>query len=142
MSDPRPVATFTVRGWIKDNVSEKVDFILANFFEAMPSQSWLMRRRIKSVQSILAEHSNDPEGFTEALQEALLVDFNDHFDTVVINVQIDNPDVYRITGRADIRISITIKGDDNTLTNVVRQFREVDSVFKVVVDEVNYGSKQ
>ena len=53
-----------------------------------------------------------------------------------------NPDVYRITGRADIRISITIKGDDNTLTNVVRQFREVDSVFKVVVDEVNYGSKQ
>ena len=43
MSDPRPVATFTVRGWIKDNVSEKVDFILANFFEAMPSQSWLMR---------------------------------------------------------------------------------------------------
>lgn len=55
MSDPRPVATFTVRGWIKDNVSEKVDFILANFFEAMPSQSWLMRRRVKSVQSILAE---------------------------------------------------------------------------------------
>ena len=142
MSDPRPVATFTARGWIKDNTAEKTDFILANFFEAVPSQTWLMRRRVKSVQSILAEHSTDPEAFCEALQAALLVEFNDYFETVVINVQIDNPEQYRIDGKADIRVSITIKDDKEGLVNVARQFREIDSVFKVVVNEVNYGSKK
>ena len=133
----RPIASLTRRGWIKD-VVEKADFILAYFFETLPSQSWMFRQETVSVQDIYSKFTNDPEGFSTRLQSVLTERFRIYFDNTQVRVQTTNPEEQKRTGKTNLVISITIfeKGKEYSLS---RELQNRNNVFEMVVKQVNVG---
>lgn len=136
----RPVATMTRRGFITDPV-EKVDFILAHFFETLPSQSWLFRNENVSVQSLVAKHTGDPLGLISDLNDKLNTVFLKYFSSAQVSVELANEAEFNINGRADIKVFITVV-QNNKSYDIERHLRDYKSVFRLVVEQVNHGERE
>lgn len=135
--EKRQVATMTKRGYVK-TPTEKADFILAYVFETLPSENWLLQRNTKSVQSLIAEHTNDTDGFINALRQLIQEKFDIYFDHAVINVEYSSGSQHMTTGRASITVNVIITENGEPI-NVLRQFSGNNGVFSMVVKQVNYG---
>lgn len=134
----RPIPSLTKRGWIKTKVNERADFILAYFFETLPSETWMYRENTTSIQDLISKYTNDVDNLVSELQRRLEERFSLYFDRALVTVEITNPEEYQRTGQAAIGVKIIIV-EDGTDYSIDREFREINSVFKVVVKEVNYG---
>ena len=134
----RQIPTLTKRGWIKGSVAERADFILAYFFETLPSESWMFRSNTTSIQELVANHTDDVDGLIDELQRRLEERFRLYFDKTIVSVDYVDVNEYKRTGRADLAIKlIIVEGDQDY--SLEREFKQINSVFRSVVKEVNYG---
>ena len=139
MTSTKAIPSFTRRGFIQHSVLERADFILAYFFETLPSQSWLFRDDNISAQYLIAKHGQDIYGLIDGLRSALQERMTRYFDDAIVEVSLANPESFKIDGKADILIELTLrdKGKDFTFN---RRFSSLDGVFKLVVERINYGN--
>lgn len=135
--EERVVPTLTKRGWIRP-VSERADYILAYLFETLPSENWLVQKETKSVQSLIAEYTNDTDGFIVALRNLIDDRFKLYFDDVSVDVNYAPGSEHNLTGRADLVVNIMLT-ENNEVIKLEREFRGEKGVFKMVVKQINYG---
>lgn len=135
----RAIPSFTRRGFIQGSVFERADFLLAYFFETLPSQSWLFRADNVSAQFLLAKYGEDIYGLMEAFRDELTKRFNKYFDDCIIEVSLANEASFKVDGKANILIQIQLRdsGKDYVFH---RQFNEMNGVFRLVVERINYGN--
>lgn len=135
----RVIPSLTSRGWIKNSVAERADFILAYFFETAPSQSWMFQRESKSMQSLLQKHQHDIDSLIQDLTESLREVYKRYFEEALVDVSYRNAEEFATTGRADLSIVIHVVEDGQTY-NLAREFAGMEGVFKMVAKEVNVGA--
>lgn len=135
----RVVPTFTNRGFVKNTVAERVDFILAYFFETAPSQNWLHQRSTQSVQALLQKHQHDIDGFVSEVTNVLQENLKKYFTQALVQITYKNHEEYVQTGRADLVLTAVVEQDGITY-NVGREFTQIKGVFQMVANEINYGA--
>ena len=75
----------------------------------------------------------------EAFRDELTKRFNKYFDDCIIEVSLANEASFKVDGKANILIQIQLRdsGKDYVLH---RQFNEMNGVFRLVVERINYGN--
>lgn len=86
------VPTLSDRGWVT-SPNEKIDMLLAHFFESDAIQSYIYGNQIANFQSLLALYSNDRDGLQLALGDKLTGYITRHFDSASVNVNIADDDI-------------------------------------------------
>lgn len=136
----RVIPSFTKRGWIRSNI-ERIDYILAYFFETLPSQSWLNYSGGVSIQELIANNTDNLDNLMNDIQRALEEKLKRYFDNATVVVTYRNPDQVKLTGRAEISVQVSVLENGEQVT-IGRDFDQIKSVFRMVVKEVNYGSSE
>lgn len=75
----------------------------------------------------------------EAFRDELTKRFNKYFDDCIIEVSLANEASFKVDGKANILIQIQLRdsGKDYVFH---RQFNEMNGVFRLVVERINYGN--
>lgn len=134
----RVLPTLTKRGWLVDSPEEKMDMLLAYYFETLPSQSFFKDNNEVSIQELLSKYNNQPSLFIDALTKQLERRFRLYFDRVFVEVLYADNDTSDISGKVMLDVDITVTENEETFT-VRRTLSGIKSVFKMVIKEVNYG---
>lgn len=115
------VPTFSPSGWV-GNALEKVDFMLAHFFETQKSQTHFYKDKSKvtSYQSLIADAATDGE-LAANLNSYLNTYLSTQFDNVQMDCQVsganDDPDNIQLT--IQIGCNLTADGVQYTLAHAV-----------------------
>lgn len=130
-----PVPSLSEQGWL-NAPDQKVDFLLAHFFEANASQSYLYRGTVNSMQNLIADHGEDIAALCQSITRTLETYFGKYFDNAVVETSHNLADV---SNKVTIKMRISVSIGDKTYT-VNELIEQVNSKFVRVVKLINDGA--
>jgi len=98
-----PVPTLSSAGWVTA-FADKADKIMAHFFEAEKSQTFIYGSNVSSLQWLVQEYGNRPVAMTQELREALERYLKRYYTGVIVDVAIRDDG----TPRYELRVSIQV----------------------------------
>ena len=93
------------------NASEKIDFLLSDFYSALEAQAMIYAGEVSSLPYIIATYGHDPSATADAIEKSLRSYFGRYFDTVSINV--GSSDIADTSGYG-ISIAVEVSQDNKT----------------------------
>lgn len=93
------------------NASEKIDFLLSDFYSALEAQAVIYSGEVSSLPYIIATYGHDPSATADAIEKSLRSYFGRYFDTVSINV--GSSDIADTSGYG-ISIAVEVSQDNKT----------------------------
>jgi len=130
------VPTLTTNGWVK-GTAEKVDFLMAYFFETDPRQSYIFAGTVTSMQAIIAEAGHDMGKLASKASESLTGYFNRYFDSSRVTVTTNEVEFGSNRMELRIHIQVTDAGKDYSVGQILR---EMNGRFARVVATNNDGT--
>ena len=134
MADRQPLPTLSDKGFIADPV-DKIDIALAHWLELNSNQTTAFYGRIRSLQSIIADHSNNLVNIEDDIKTYLTDYLNKYVEvqeiTVDGNVGEDDPE-----SKVEISISIDYIDRGRPYT-AARAFIGRDSKFELLTRTIN-----
>lgn len=82
------VPTLSRAGW-STSVSERIDFLLSDFFTAQVSQTYLFAGSVSSLSYLIQYYQGDVPALVTALRDTLQRYLGSYFDSVVVDVSSD-----------------------------------------------------
>lgn len=131
-----PVPSLSDQGWLWAR-DQKIDFLLAHFFEANASQSYLFRGSVNSMQNILAEKGDDIVSLCQTLNRVLESYLGKYFDSATVEAIHNLSD---LSNKVTITLRITIVDGDKSYS-VNELIEQVNSKFVRVVKQINEGTE-
>ena len=80
-----PVPTLSDRGWVR-SAQEKLDFVIAHFFEAENNQSYIYHGNVVSLQSLIHDSGQDMLGLAISIRTQLERILNRYFEAALAEV--------------------------------------------------------
>jgi hypothetical protein len=101
-----PVPSLSSAGWVTAP-ADKADLIMAHFFEAEKSQTFLYGDNVTSLQWLVEQFGNNPTSMTQELRDALNVYLNRYYTGVIVNINVVDDG----TPRYELRVFIQVTED-------------------------------
>lgn len=102
----KPVPTLNVAGWV-NSPNEKVDSLLAHFFESLKSQTAIYGDNVTSLQYLVEHYGNKPSELSTRMQAALEAYLGRYFQSAVVDITHDD-NAANITSSVALTISASV----------------------------------
>lgn len=132
------VPTLSPHGWVH-GTAEKVDFLLAHFFETEANQSYIFYGSVTSIQALIEQAMHDMFQLCKLIKDRLGDFLKRYFDAVVI--ECSEQEATPGSNRTDIRLFVQVI-DDGKEYSVGQLLREKNSKFTRVVNLNNTGDPE
>lgn len=131
-----PVPTLSTQGFVQE-LSSKIDFLLAYFVSTDKAQSNTYSRAVVSLQSIVEAYSGDPLNTAAEITNAIQTYLGRYYEAVNANasVELDDPDNSNSLIKITLNLNFT---EDGTIYTANKLLTFYNGKFKEII-EVNNG---